>query len=125
VLFCPFFAIFGMEHECGRLDQPCLSQPLRVGEHETAIEQASRALRLSPVDPEGFRPECAIAMAHLFKGRRENALTWARKASGHRQGVSTILLMLVTALAGRYAAASRNSASACAARPRAVPAAPP
>jgi hypothetical protein len=62
------------------------------------------------VDHEGFRPECAT---HPFEGRREQALTRARKASGHRQGISTVLLMIVTALAGNIDEA-RHLAGQCA-----------
>ena len=51
-----------------------------IGQHETALEQVSRALRLSPLDPETFRSESIMAMAHMFQGRNEQALIWATKA---------------------------------------------
>ena len=51
-----------------------------VGEDEPAIDDAQRALRLSPLDPSSYLPQTAIAIAHI--GRREyaEALVWAHKA---------------------------------------------
>ena len=55
---------------------------LRVwhGETDSAVEQFDRALRLSPLDPETYRMQAGMAMAHLFAGRIEAASSWAEKA---------------------------------------------
>ncbi len=47
------------------------------GECESAIEHFERAMRLSPVDPELYRMQGGIAMAHLFAGRIGAASAWA------------------------------------------------
>src|SRR6185437_8391493 len=48
-----------------------------LGEHSLALEELSRARRLSPLDPDSYRTEAAIAIAHLFQGRFDEALHWA------------------------------------------------
>ncbi|MEP9376941.1 winged helix-turn-helix domain-containing protein [Aquabacter sp. CN5-332] len=55
---------------------------LRVwhGETEGAIAHFARAMRLSPLDPEMYRMEAGMAMAHLFAGRFDAASSWADKA---------------------------------------------
>ncbi len=50
------------------------------GEPESAIEHFERAMRLSPVDPELYRMQAGIAMAHLFAGRFDAASAWAEEA---------------------------------------------
>jgi Flp pilus assembly protein TadD len=51
-----------------------------LGEPEAAIERASRAMRLSPQDPQMFSMQTAIALAHFFAGRSNEALSWAQTA---------------------------------------------
>ncbi|AOB31228.1 CadC-family transcriptional regulator [Bordetella sp. H567] len=55
---------------------------LRVwhGETEEAIAFFTRAMRLSPLDPEMYRMQAGIATAHLFAGRFDEAASWAEKA---------------------------------------------
>ena len=55
---------------------------LRVwrGEPDDAIEHFARAMRLSPLDPEMYRMQAGMAMAHLFAGRFDAASSWAEKA---------------------------------------------
>ena len=57
---------------------------LRVwhGEPDGAIEHFERAMRLSPLDPEMYRMQAGMAMAHLFAGRFDAASSWAEKAPG-------------------------------------------
>jgi TolB-like protein len=50
------------------------------GECEDAIEHFEKAMRLSPVDPELYRMQAGIAMAHLFAGRIETASAWAERS---------------------------------------------
>jgi len=58
---------------------------LRVlhGEPEAAIEHLAHAIRLSPLDPELFRMQAGMALAHLFAGRFDAASAWAEKAVGN------------------------------------------
>jgi len=55
---------------------------LRVwyGETEGAIEHFARAMQLSPCDPEIYRMQAGMAMAHLFARRFDEASSWAEKA---------------------------------------------
>ena len=52
---------------------------LRVwnGEHDSAIEHFTRAMRLSPLDPETYRMQAGMAMAHMLAGRFDVASSWA------------------------------------------------
>ena len=59
-----------------------------VGEQEKAIEHFTHGLRLSPLDPEIFRVEGALAIALLLLGRYQEAIDWstsslARSRTGH------------------------------------------
>ena len=51
-----------------------------LGQYETAILQLTEALRLNPKDPESFRPESFIAVAHFILGRYDQALVWAARS---------------------------------------------
>jgi TolB-like protein len=51
------------------------------GEPDDAIERFTRAMRLSPLDPEMYRMQAGMAVAHLFAGRFDAASSWAEKAS--------------------------------------------
>lgn len=55
-------------------------QRVARGEPDDAIEHFSRAMRLSPLDPEMVRMQAGMALAHLFAGRSDQALSWAEKA---------------------------------------------
>jgi TolB-like protein/class 3 adenylate cyclase len=44
-----------------------------LGEHQTAVEHASRAERLSPRDPNMLQVKTAAALAHFFKGQYAEA----------------------------------------------------
>jgi TolB-like protein len=50
------------------------------GEPQSAIAHFERAMRLSPVDPELYRMQAGLAMAHLFAGQLEAASSWAEEA---------------------------------------------
>ncbi|WP_160109841.1 winged helix-turn-helix domain-containing tetratricopeptide repeat protein [Pseudomonas izuensis] len=50
------------------------------GETEAAIENLTHAVRLSPLDPEMFRMQVGMAIAHFFAGRFDCATDWAEKA---------------------------------------------
>lgn len=51
-----------------------------LGEPEVAIEHLAHAMRLSPLDPLTFVAQMAIAFAHFFAGRYDDASSWAEKA---------------------------------------------
>jgi TolB-like protein/class 3 adenylate cyclase len=51
-----------------------------LGEPEAALEQAQRAMRLSPQDPQMFAMQAAEALAYLVAGQTEEALAGAEAA---------------------------------------------
>ena len=53
---------------------------LFLGQFDLAIEHASRAIRLSPLDPLLVGMQTAIAFAHFCAGRYEQAATWSERA---------------------------------------------
>ncbi|MBV8408025.1 MAG: hypothetical protein JOY64_10380 [Alphaproteobacteria bacterium] len=52
---------------------------IMLGEHDTAIDRAARAMRLSPLDPFMRGPHMTMAVANLMSGRYAEALSWAAK----------------------------------------------
>jgi TolB-like protein len=50
------------------------------GETDGAIEHFARAMRLSPLDPEMYRMQAGMAVAHLFAGRFDASSSWAEKS---------------------------------------------
>ena len=61
-------------------------------------------MRLSPLDPEMYRMQAGIALAHLFAGRFDAASSWAEKASRHLPS----FLMVVGIIAASHALADRQ-----------------
>jgi TolB-like protein len=74
------------------------------GENEGAIEHFARAMRLSPLDPETYRMQAGMAMAHLFAGRFDTASSWAEKAFRDLPS----FLMVVGVVAASHALAGRT-----------------
>ncbi len=76
------------------------------GESETAIEHATRAMRLSPHDTQIFAMQFAIALAHFFAGRYPEALSWAEMACRERPDhiPATSVAAASGALIGNHAA---------------------
>ena len=68
------------------------------GDYGTAVENAQRALRLSPFDPLSFRPLIALAYAHLFTDRREAAAEYAERAIQANPGLDVPHTVLVASL---------------------------
>jgi tetratricopeptide (TPR) repeat protein len=79
------------------------------GESESAIDHFERAMRLSPVDPEPYRMQAGIAMAHLFAGRLDDASTWAEKAYRNLPSFLMVVAIIAAtrALSGRQEEARR------------------
>jgi TolB-like protein/class 3 adenylate cyclase/Tfp pilus assembly protein PilF len=75
---------------------------LFLGQHEAAIEQLTHALRLSPLDPESFQSEAAMAFSHLFQGRYQEALHWTGRSRAHQANwpVAMRAAAVANALAG-------------------------
>jgi tetratricopeptide (TPR) repeat protein len=51
-----------------------------LGNTDTAIEQFSAAIRLSPLDPRAFLSQAGMGYAHFFAGRYEEGISWATSA---------------------------------------------
>jgi TolB-like protein/Tfp pilus assembly protein PilF len=85
---------------------------LRVwhGETERAIEHFTRAMHLSPLDPELYRMQAGMAVAHLFAGRFDTASSWAEKAFRDLPSFLMVVAIIAAshALAGRTAEARRT-----------------
>ncbi|MHC8358606.1 winged helix-turn-helix domain-containing protein [Pseudomonas sp. LB3P81] len=73
------------------------------GETDAAIEFLTHAVRLSPLDPEMFRMQVGMAIAHFFAGRYDCATDWAEKALRNLP----ILLPAVALVAASHALSGR------------------
>jgi adenylate cyclase len=51
-----------------------------LGDAQTGMDHAQRAMRLSPLDPIGYRTKSAMGLAYLIAGRMEEAIDWQDKA---------------------------------------------
>jgi adenylate cyclase len=69
-----------------------------AGDYGTAIEHGRRALRLSPFDPLAYRPLIALAFAHLFTDRHEEAAEYAARAIQANPGLDVSHTILVASL---------------------------
>lgn len=73
---------------------------LFAGEHEKAIEQIGRALRLNPLDPQIAASELLMASALLLLGRHDEALDWAKRS--HRHDPNSVVSLRVLASANAF-----------------------
>jgi tetratricopeptide (TPR) repeat protein len=73
------------------------------GDPDGAIAHFTQAMRLSPLDPEMYRMQAGMAVAHLFAGRFDEASSWAAKS--YRDLPS--FLMVVAIIAASHALAGR------------------
>ena len=80
-----------------------------LGQHEAALEQLGRAMRLSPRDPEMHRSETALAVVHLLRGRYDEALEWATKSIARQADATGTMriLAIANAFAGKLDEARR------------------
>jgi TolB-like protein len=78
---------------------------LRVwgGDSGGAIAHFAQAMRLSPLDPETYRMQAGMAVAHLFARRFDEASSWAGKAFRDLPS----FLMVVAIIAASHALAGR------------------
>jgi TolB-like protein len=74
-----------------------------AGEPEVAIEHVTRAMRLSPHDPQIVNAQAAMASAHFFAGRYAEASRWAEVAVLEQPShfIATCLVAASGALGGR------------------------
>jgi tetratricopeptide (TPR) repeat protein len=81
-----------------------------LGEPEIAIERATRAMRLSPQDPQQFGMKIAMAWAHFFAGRYDQALSWAEAAAREQSNflMAACVASASAALAGRIEDANKS-----------------
>jgi len=79
------------------------------GECESAIAHFERAMQLSPVDPELYRMQAGISMAHLFARRIETASAWAERSYGNLPSFLMVVALIAAtrALSGREQDATR------------------
>jgi TolB-like protein len=82
------------------------------GDPEKAIEYFRRAMRFSPLDPEIFRIQAGLALAHFFAGHYDEASSWAEKACRELPA----FLVALAILAASHARAGRTSDAKTAAR---------
>lgn len=77
------------------------------GETDEALEHLTRAMRLSPLDPELYRMQAGMALAYLFLGHFDVASSWAEKSLRNLPGLllAAATLSASHALAGRAAEA--------------------
>jgi len=80
-----------------------------LGDAEPAIEDAKRALRLSPLDPTSYLPQIAIAVAHIRRREYREALVWAHNAIAvnPRYPISYAFLIVAECARGNTAEAAR------------------
>lgn len=73
------------------------------GEPVSALEHFEHAVRLSPLDPEIFRMQVGMALAHFFAGHFDAASAWAERAAGNLPSllVAAAVMAASSALAGR------------------------
>ena len=83
-----------------------------LGQTEVAIERASRAMRLSPQDPQQFGMKIAMAWAHFFACRYEEAFSWAQAAV--REQSNFFMAIAVTAASAALAGKTEEAAKAMA-----------
>jgi tetratricopeptide (TPR) repeat protein len=80
-----------------------------LGRSDDAIERVTRAMRLSPQDPQIFSMQTAIALAHFLAGRHAEAFSWAEAAIREQPKVLTACCVAAAsaAVAGQSLAAEK------------------
>jgi tetratricopeptide (TPR) repeat protein len=85
-----------------------------LGEHDSAIEQLEMAQRLSPLDPRRHAVWTAMAYAHFFAGRHDEASRLAATGSRHQPNYLSgqRIVMACHAVMGRLDEARASCAAA-------------
>jgi TolB-like protein len=85
-----------------------------LGEPEIAIERATRAIRLSPLDPFTFLAYTVIGGAHMHAGRYDEAASWGDRALRQANWAGAARVAAAShALAGRLDQAHKAMARLC------------
>ncbi len=81
-----------------------------LGEPDVAVEHLARAIRLSPLDPRVGLMQTAMAFAHFFAGRHDEASSWADRAVRDAPDfvAATYISAASHALAGRLEISQRT-----------------
>jgi tetratricopeptide (TPR) repeat protein len=75
----------------------------QIGDAETAMDHAQRAMRLSPLDPGGYRTKSAMSIACLIARRPLEAEEWAEKAlHEHSNYVPALVHKIVACVAANH-----------------------
>lgn len=69
-----------------------------LGDYETAVARAERAVRLSPLGPEAFWLEHYLSQAYYLIGRYEDAVGWGRMSTAHAPANASNLRSLIASL---------------------------
>jgi adenylate cyclase len=69
-----------------------------VGDGERAVEHATRAMQLSPLDPFAFFSEHMLSQGHYISGNYEQAVAWGRRAAAHNGMLLSNLRTLAASL---------------------------
>lgn len=78
--------------------QHCGSALSNGGESDKAIKQFEAALRMSPVDPQGYLTLTGLAAANFFSGNLDEAVSWARRSLDEWPSYVVTLRYLAAAL---------------------------
>jgi len=81
-----------------------------LGNYDEAREQAARAMRLNPLDPEVFRSEQLMTLVSVYQGRYDEAVAWAKRVELHNPSfhVGVFASAAANALAGNADEAQRQ-----------------
>jgi adenylate cyclase len=69
-----------------------------MGDGKRAVEHATRAMQLSPLDPFAFFAEHMLSQGHYISGDYEQAVAWGRRAAAHNGMLLSNLRTLTGAL---------------------------
>jgi len=121
------YVVGDVEGGAGRIDRALALNPnlaaawyysawvrMFLGEPDVAVEHLARAMRLSPLDPRVGLMQTAMAFAHFFAGRHDEASSWADRAVRDAPDfvAATYISAASHALAGRLEVAQRAMARA-------------
>jgi len=69
-----------------------------LGDYETAVGRAEKAVRLSPLGPDAFWLEHYLSQAYYLIGRYEDAVGWGRMSAAHAGANTSNLRSLIASL---------------------------
>ena len=72
-----------------------------IGDGLRAVEHATRAMQLSPLDPFAFFTAHMLSQGHYVSGDFEQAIAWGRRADSHNSMLTSNLRTLAAALVAR------------------------